>query len=948
MGAMKTSGIDFLVLQKGNIKFMIQRKETSTLTIGIIIVLVIAIGLGVFIYFNKTQDPQRDTFQAVPTDAFCLVHSYHFSDGLNRILETSIIWDKISQIPKFRDFHRNIAYLDSLGQNNAFVRDIFEKKPVLFSLHQIGQDRIGWIGYVGLPDAGMEEQITEKIRNLLGDQGSIVERDYTHTVIYDIQFSEASGAELTLSFAVHDGIFLMSSSSILLEDAIRQLNLKSGLVNNSSFSKVAKTAGTGSEANVYLNYRNMPSFFKTFVNSDKHIQNSDKIGNWTELDLSVRSDAFLLNGLTYADDSGSYYLSVLEGQSAREFGLNKIIPSSTAAFVALGINNFDDYLSRYKRYLNQNEKTQEYQRRMQSFEDTYNLKAEKFFRSFFNGEVAKVYTHFKNYSQEENTFLILRTKGKSLAKETFMEAIRSYAQAEEKKASDFKETHTLDGSTFTIYTFPDMTVFSSIFGHVFSRKEGRRFIFVDNYLVFGNSVKALKSFKYKYILGKTFENSLRYKNADSYLSAKSNVYAYMNLSDGHQFLSGYLRNSLFSFYESNKDELSKVRNTFLQIHSTGNEMYYTNLFVKYQSRIAENTRTEWESVLDTTMRDDFKPVFVKNHNTGDNEVFVQDAANTVYLISKNGRILWKKPITEKINSQVYQLDYYKNNNLQMLFSTRNFMHLIDRNGNYVERYPVQFRSPATNGISLFDYANTKNYRIFVSGKNKQVYNYDKTGNLVEGWEFKKADNRISTRIQHFRVNTKDYIVFADKNRLYILNRRGKVRVPLKKHFAKSRHNKFYLDMKSQRPRLVTTDTSGSVRYVYFDGSVKEHTFRSFSPSHQFLYNDLDADGKKDYIFMDRKTMRVYNHNREPLFDYTFEHAINYAPHHFVFSANDKRVGITDGQADQIYLFKGNGKLSPHFPVEGSTPFSINKFEETSNNFNIIVGSSHNFLYNYTL
>ena len=78
----------------------------------------------------------------------------------------------------------------------------------------------------------------------------------------------------------------------------------------------------------------------------------------------------------------------------------------------------------------------------------------------------------------------------------------------------------------------------------------------------------------------------------------------------------------------------------------------------------------WESKLDTLA--DFKPVFVVNHQTRQNEVFVQDLKNNIYLINQVGRILWKVQLPEPINSEVFQVDYFRNGKLQLLFSTRRY------------------------------------------------------------------------------------------------------------------------------------------------------------------------------------------------------------------------------------------------------------------------------------
>ena len=167
-----------------------------------------------------------------------------------------------------------------------------------------------------------------------------------------------------------------------------------------------------------------------------------------------------------------------------------------------------------------------------------------------------------------------------------------------------------------------------------------------------------------------------------------------------------------------------------------------------------------------------KPVPVTNHSTGEQELFVQDEQHAVYLINDIGRILWKLPVDGPINSEVYQVDLYKNGKLQYLFSTASRMYLLDRNGRAVENFPLAFPASCEKGITVYDYDNSRDYRIFVPCRDRKVYLYGLNGKEVEGWKPGKADKQIVSRVRHFRIEGKDYLVFADQYRLYILDRRG--------------------------------------------------------------------------------------------------------------------------------------------------------------------------------
>lgn len=286
--------------------------------------------------------------------------------------------------------------------------------------------------------------------------------------------------------------------------------------------------------------------------------------------------------------------------------------------------------------------------------------------------------------------------------------------------------------------------------------------------------------------------------------------------------------------------------------------------------------------------------------------------------------------------------------MQLLFSTENQLHIIDRNGNYVERYPVKLKSPSTTGVSVFDYEKNRDYRLFIPCKNRNIYAYDIKGDLVQGWTFQKSDKTIEIPIEHFKVNTNDYLVFADNYRVYILNRKGEERIRIKNQFIKSANNRFFLELESKNPRLVTTDTSGTIKFVYFDGKVEESVIRKFTSNHFFDFQDIDADGIKDFIFVDKTQLEVYKQDGSKIFDYTFNNEITDSPIYFYFSYDDRKLGIVSKTSNQIFLFNSDGTLYNGFPITGNTKFTIGFFDSGSTTFNLIVGTNYNLLYNYSV
>jgi hypothetical protein len=307
-------------------------------------------------------------------------------------------------------------------------------------------------------------------------------------------------------------------------------------------------------------------------------------------------------------------------------------------------------------------------------------------------------------------------------------------------------------------------------------------------------------------------------------------------------------------------------------------------------------------------------------------------------------------MSEKITSEVFQIDYYKNGKLQLLFCTENYLHLVDRFGNYVERYPVRLREKASAGMALFDYENNKNYRIFIPCADKKVYAYSKEGSLISGWKFEGSDYPIETEISHFRVFDKDFIVVGDKYRIWVLDRRGNVRVKVEEPITKSPKNKFYLEISKtlESSRIVTTDTSGNVVSVFFDGHVTSTSIDAFSSQHIFDFKDVNADGKKDYIYLDYSNLRVFNQDKSEILSFEFPSTITQRPIYFRFSVTDRKLGLVDTYENLIYLLNKDGSLYKGFPLEGTSLFSIGNLDNTNGGFNLIVGGRNNFLYNYSV
>jgi DNA-binding beta-propeller fold protein YncE len=264
----------------------------------------------------------------------------------------------------------------------------------------------------------------------------------------------------------------------------------------------------------------------------------------------------------------------------------------------------------------------------------------------------------------------------------------------------------------------------------------------------------------------------------------------------------------------------------------------------------------------------------------------------------------------------------------------------------VERYPVKLRSPATNSVALFDYDNNRNYRLLIAGQDKMIYAYDKSGSIVKGWKPFRTNGTVVSEISWFRVSGKDYLAIADETSLYFIDRQGNTRLTLKEPVTKAPGSSIRLTP-GTTPSMVCSAPDGTVQHIYFDGSVKKFSKKTFSVDHSFDFFDINGDGFGEYIFIDSGILYLYDHNRSELFSRKFGSSKLGGPINFIFSSSDRKIGVYDTEKKQIYLIDDKGNIMKGFPLRGASMFSIGRLNE-KNEWHLIVGGTDKFMYNYKL
>ena len=715
--------------------------------------------------------------------------------------------------------------------------------------------------------------------------------------------------------ALASGLLLCSSSARIIEEAIVQEYKKDDIRDLPGYSRVWTPAGKKGD-NLFVVFPNLARFLKSVLSEEQPLADAiTRLAGEAEGDIYISENGMVLSGYTDVPDS-SDILYAYKDVVPKQFNASRVLPSSTVLYETI-VMPPQGHVS------------------VSSGNPKIFSLASKL-REVTGDQVTRAVIDMHDSTATDNILFVYELKNSERAVQVFLSEESGIAET---------EFFTPDDQVKIPVYKVNLNGLAGSFAPGFDRGyDESYFAFYDNFMVSGGSYKTVAKFLYDNLLNKTLANDTFYRGFETSLPSNAGYFFYCVPARITGYLSGIVNGQISLFLKNNRDLLSKIKAIGYQFASS-NGMLYNSLSVRYnKEEVAERPDTEWETLLDAEAA--VKPFFFTNHLTGAKEIFIQDVNNNTYLINSAGRILWKVPLNERINGEVYMIDYFHNGKYQLLFAGRNYLHVLDRNGNYVERFPVKLRSPATSPLALYTYDNSQNYRLFIAGEDKMIYSYDKTGNVVKGWKPFHTPGIVSSQVSYLKAGRKDYLEVSDENSVYILDRSGNRKVNTKGSAAKALHSSVRL-FQGKDQYIVFSAPDGKVTQLYFDGTIRKFSLGTFSIDHSFDYFDIDGDGFGEYVFIDKGKLYLYNHNRSEVFTRDFETPDLGGPINFIFSANDRKIGVIDINKKNIYLINKNGDTMKGFPLRGASMFSIGKLSEKSG-WHLLVGGTDKFLYNYKI
>lgn len=353
---------------------------------------------------------------------------------------------------------------------------------------------------------------------------------------------------------------------------------------------------------------------------------------------------------------------------------------------------------------------------------------------------------------------------------------------------------------------------------------------------------------------------------------------------------------------------NKINSFILQVHSELAERKLFSLSIIHNETIKDELPEIWKCVLDKEVL--AGPWPFKNHYTNEGEVLVQDKLNQLYLINKDGKILWKKQLDQPIQGEIQMIDAFRSGKTQMLFATTKRLHLIDRNGNNVEGFPIKFEDENNVAPSAITYTKGGDYRILISD-GTSLKNYGVDGKSIAGWKAPDLKSTLTQPIRFLSYAGKDYLMaICANNKVQLYDRTGLSRseaIVFPPHIGEIAFN--------ERPslkdcELIACDSNGNVLIKKFDGNLRTEALLPVSNNLLFTYNSV---GNHTQVAVLENHLLTFDKDENVLLDHLFSESMSNLK--WIWKERSW-LALSDAKQNQLFLVDAEKGILDKMPVKG--------------------------------
>lgn len=501
---------------------------------------------------------------------------------------------------------------------------------------------------------------------------------------------------------------LASRSETLLRSSLRHLEKSMSVMDAPGFVQaLAKVNGNDMLfiSNEYSSYLVSGAFARKYSRWSGFVS---RLCDWTALDLSHTDGCLKIGGAPVYDGDWSEYMSVLEHSASAASTVSEVLPSYVMAFATLPMSDIDGYVDAYRSYLDSRQAMQKNAAMRKSLQHKTGTDPCDLMKSLGVQEIASA------------SFMA----GSSL------ERINLIKAGQDNLGLLFKGLDAAWGKDYVpaVHPWPYATFISSLFGSFFELEDESCFTCIDGWIVTG-SMKAVQ----EYVSGRALDYTLKQYMSDAGYTLpqsgrKSSLISYYSFTEDQSFTESVLTPALLELVRPLYDDCDFCP-MVMSVVKDRNGLSLSGEVAKLTMQKIKAPSFERDTVVIVPEG----PFQVKNSGTGKMNTFYQNSHLSLCL-RQDGKDLWGVPFKEPLCGTAYNVDYYANGKLQIIFGAGSRIYLIDRLGRYVTGFPVDLKKDILLGPDVYDFNGTRKYNIMVLHKDNTIEMYNLKGQRPSSWK----------------------------------------------------------------------------------------------------------------------------------------------------------------------------------------------------------------------
>ena len=694
--------------------------KRSIIVYSVVAVLLLA-GIGYFfctLFFGDSGESVRtdrltDGVEAIPSDAIFLFESGSFSEIENMTDEGS-----------------------ALGRLIGCIPSVSSEWEAALSMHYSSKNAVSPLLVLSIPEKTDPSLFLEE---LLGECREVIEKRYEQLTVYKSAVPDAS-------FAVWGHFLIASPSMVIVESSLRHLENGSSIKDNPMYTDIS---GVTSERGVlHVNFSNLGKLFsgaadRKYVSFASFFQS---IADWGCFGLDNGDSPVTFDGRVVSGRPGERYADVLLTQRGSRPDVYSIVPHNASYVLTLPMSSVDDYARAFQKWLSAagRKKDYDYVNTVASKQDSLDISTGEFVRSLDIKELS-VFSYVSGGS--EHKILAFRTDNRK--------ALRNYKD--------------------TVCTYLFKGYIPAYMGEVFRPSAEDAYCVLGDWVLVGEQ-EEIQTLRQEWKRGAFFslQEYLEQTPAAEELREITCMSLMVNVSRYSDSLETYFkkqyRNVVGNSFGNKNFELA-VLNTC----RVGDRLAVrTSLYSEdLESLPVPGNQAQANAVVeDVPVTVPQGPFPVKNFIDGSTNYLEQLDNNNLRLLGRSRNPVWTVKFDRPLCGTVRQIDYLKNDKLQMLFGAGNKVYLLDRLGRMVRDFPVTLDKEILLGPDVYDFKGSKDYTMMILHTDNTVAQYDLSGKRPGGWNDISLSERIMSLPECLEVGGKTYWVVRTSYQTLIYDAHG--------------------------------------------------------------------------------------------------------------------------------------------------------------------------------